>query len=159
MELTETLKEKLPSAQIETSPFGEIKVKVPAGDYLAAAKEMAGLGFAHLSSLTAVDHQDRLEIISHVYKMESRAPQVSLRADLPRENPKVATLTGVWPTAEWHEREAFDMFGIVFEGHPDLRRILLPENWPGGYPLLKDFVDQRHQRPVQTEPAEGGEVQ
>ncbi len=156
MELTGILKEKLPSAGIESSPLGEIMVRVPAGEYLASAREMAALGFAHLSSLTAVDHKDRLEIISHIYKMESRAPQVSLRADLPRENPRIASLTGVWPTADWHEREAFDMFGIVFEGHPDLRRILLPENWQGGYPLLKDFVDKRHERPVQTE---GGEVQ
>lgn len=143
MDVAGVLKEKLPAAEIEVSPLGEILIKVRAEDYRSAAQELASMGFAHLSSLTAVDHKDRLEIIAHVFKMESRSPQVSLRADLPRQEPGISSLTGVWPTANWHEREAYDMFGIIFEGHPDLRRILLPENWPGGYPLLKDFVDLR----------------
>jgi NADH:ubiquinone oxidoreductase subunit C len=59
--------------------------------------------------------------------------------DLDRENPRVASVAGLWPAAEWHERESFDMMGIVYESHPYLRRILLPEDW-AGYPLRKDYV-------------------
>ncbi len=62
-----------------------------------------------------------------------------LKVRVPRSDPRVATVSGVWPTALWHEREAYDMYGIEFEGHPDLRRLLLPEDWEG-WPLRKDYV-------------------
>ena len=62
----------------------------------------------------------------------------TLKCRLPRENPAVHTVESVWGVANWHEREAFDMFGIVFEGHSDLRRILCPDDWEG-YPLRKDY--------------------
>lgn len=63
----------------------------------------------------------------------------ALRVDVPIDNPHVPSVSRVWRTAEWHEREAYDMFGIIFDGNPDLRRILLPDDWEG-YPLRKDYV-------------------
>jgi NADH-quinone oxidoreductase subunit C len=63
-----------------------------------------------------------------------------LKVHLPREDPRVPTVEGVWGVANWHEREAYDMFGITFTGHSDLRRILLPDDWIG-YPLRKDWQD------------------
>jgi NADH:ubiquinone oxidoreductase subunit C len=63
-----------------------------------------------------------------------------LKAQLPREDPRVPTVEGVWPVANWHEREGYDMFGVTFEGHSDPRRILLPDDWEG-HPLRKDWVD------------------
>lgn len=147
------LKEAFPDATVEISKVGEIKIKTTSGEaYLAAAKKLKEMGFEHCSSVTAIDwkDRDRLELVAHVYTLRSKGPQVSIRLDLGRNEPEAPSLTSVWPTANWHEREAFDMFGIRFAGHPDLRRILLPENWQGGYPLLKDFVDKRPETPIVT---------
>jgi NADH-quinone oxidoreductase subunit C len=91
--------------------------------------------------VTAVDWGDEFEL---VYRMRSRELQVGmfLKTRVPRENPRIESVTSLWPGAEWHEREVFDLFGIVFEGHPDLRRILLPDDWEG-HPLRKDYQDDR----------------
>lgn len=78
-----------------------------------------------------------LEVVYHLHSRE-HSGEVAVAARLPRDNPRVATVTGLWSTAEWGERETYDFYGIVFEGHPDLRRILLPEDWEG-WPLRKDY--------------------
>jgi NADH-quinone oxidoreductase subunit C len=64
--------------------------------------------------------------------------KIVLKVDVPADHPRCRSVEAVWKTANWHEREAFDLYGIVFEGHPDLRRILLPDDWEG-YPLRKDY--------------------
>jgi len=95
--------------------------------------------FDMLSDLTAVDwpkREKRFDLILNLYSF-AKNERVRLKAHV-GENERVASVTSVWPVANWMEREAFDMFGIVFEGHPDLRRILLPEEWQG-YPLRKDY--------------------
>lgn len=66
---------------------------------------------------------------------------LTLHTELPREAPRVPTVSDIWPAADWHERESWDLLGIVYEGHPDLRRIMLPDDWVG-HPLRKDFVEQ-----------------
>lgn len=100
-------------------------------------RDEADLRFDYLRLLSAVDFADRFAVVYHLYSYEKDHDLV-LRVELERERPAVASLAGVWPTADWHEREAFDMMGIVFAGHPELRRILLPEDW-AGYPLRKDY--------------------
>jgi NADH-quinone oxidoreductase subunit C len=65
--------------------------------------------------------------------------KITIKVATPRENPKVESVYNVWRTSDWHEREAFDMFGIIFQNHPDLRRILMPYDWEAGYPLRKDY--------------------
>lgn len=146
------LQSALPYAEIEEGDFNEIKVRVPKEKYLEAARTLYDLGYVYCSDVTAADYpeEERIEAVARVYKMESRTKQVSLRTDLPRDNARLDSLTSVWPTAEWHEREACDMFGIDYTGHPDLRPILLPENWQGGHPLRKDFIDKRPPQPVLT---------
>ena len=69
--------------------------------------------------------------------------RIALKVRVPRDDPRVPTVSDIWRTAEWHEREAYDLLGIVFEGHPDLRRILLPEDWEG-FPLRKDYKVQAY---------------
>ncbi|MDH7600770.1 MAG: NADH-quinone oxidoreductase subunit C [Armatimonadota bacterium] len=96
------------------------------------------LAFDYLADITAIDWQDRIEVVYRLTSLASNA-KVVLRVDLDRENPKVDSLTGVWKGAEWQEREVYDLMGVKFLGHPDLRRILLPEDWEG-HPLRKDYV-------------------
>ena len=91
----------------------------------------------HLELLGGVDWKDRIEVVYIVYSMTHRH-RYSLKCRLPRQEPKIHTVESIWRVANWHEREAYDMFGIVFEGHSDLRRILCPDDWVG-YPLRKDY--------------------
>jgi len=91
----------------------------------------------HLELLGGVDYKDRIEIIYVMYSMKHHH-RYTLKCLLPREEPKVPTVESVWAVANWHEREAYDMFGILFEGHSDMRRILCPDDWEG-FPLRKDY--------------------
>jgi len=106
-------------------------------DYLRAAP---GLEFDFLSDISVVDRfplEPRFELNYHLLSIPTRQP-LRLRVRLHGSDPLVDTVSTVWPTADWHEREAFDLFGLRFAGHPDLRRILMPENWEG-HPLRKDY--------------------
>jgi len=116
--------------------------------------------FAMLSWLGGVDllpREPRFEVVYSLLSL-SRNARLHLKVQLPEENPRVPTVCGVWPTANWHEREAFDFYGIEFTGHPDLTRILLPEDWVG-WPLRKDSplgyeeVAFTHNTPGRTVPA------
>jgi NADH-quinone oxidoreductase subunit C len=91
----------------------------------------------HLELLGGVDYKDRIEVV-YVMTSLKHGHRYILKCRLPRENPTIGTVESVWAAANWHEREAYDMFGIVFEGHSDLRRILCPDDWDG-YPLRKDY--------------------
>ena len=106
-----------------------------------------------LSDLTALDwpKDEKIQVVYHLYSYTHKE-QFVLKVDLPRDNPKVATLEGVWKVANWFEREVYDLFGVIFEGHSDLRRIMLPEDWVG-YPLRKDYVEQEEYDGISTQRA------
>jgi len=95
--------------------------------------------FDFCSNVTGIDWPDRQEIESvlHLYSYTHQHMAV-IKAKLPRANPRVASVAALWPAADWHEREQYDMLGIIYVGHPNLRRILLAEDWEG-FPLRKDF--------------------
>jgi NADH-quinone oxidoreductase subunit C len=122
---------------------GETTIVVPAADLLRMAEYLAtepALLFSFLSDISAVDRfplEPRFEVNYHLLSLEKQA-RLRLKVRLPGAEPVVRSVTSVWPTANWHERESFDLFGIRFEGHPDLRRILMPDEWEG-YPLRKDY--------------------
>ncbi len=84
-----------------------------------------------------------LSVYYHCHSMEI-GHKVTLRVSTPRENPQVQSVERIWRAADWHEREAFDMFGIKFLNHHDLRRILMPDDWGERYPLRKDYVDPEY---------------
>jgi NADH-quinone oxidoreductase subunit C len=94
--------------------------------------------FDYMMCLSGIDYtKGTLGVVYHLASMTKRH-KITVKVDLPAAAPELPSVASVWPTADWHEREAFDMYGIVFKGHPDLRRILLPEDYPG-HPLRKDF--------------------
>jgi NADH-quinone oxidoreductase subunit C len=100
----------------------------------------ASLAFTYLSDVTGVDRfpiEPRFELNYHLLSL-SRRDIIRLRVRLPGDNAVVDSIVPVWPTANWHEREIFDLLGIRFEGHPNLRRLLMPDDWEG-YPLRKDY--------------------
>jgi NADH-quinone oxidoreductase subunit C len=92
----------------------------------------------HLELLGGADYKDRIEVVYVLYSMR-HYHRYMLKCRLPRETPLIPSVESIWSVANWHEREAYDMFGIVFEGHSDLRRILCPDDWEG-YPLRKDYI-------------------
>ncbi len=94
------------------------------------------LDFKFFSTITAVDFPDRFECIYHVSRHDGI--MILLKARIPKNDPKIKSVTSIWPGADWHEREAYDLMGIIFEGHPNLKRIFLPEDFKG-HPLRKDF--------------------
>jgi NADH-quinone oxidoreductase subunit C len=102
-------------------------------------KSEEGGGYALLTDETAVDYpkrEKRFEIVYHLYSFR-RNDRLRLKV-LAGGDEKVPSVAGIWPTANWLEREVYDMFGIQYEGHPDLKRILLPDGW-AGHPLRKDY--------------------
>ncbi len=108
--------------------------------------------FDMLSSLTAIDNGVEAGTIDLVYNLYSIPfnHHVALKVVIPREQPEADSVQDVWKTANWHEREAWDMFGVRFAGHPDLRRILLPADWEG-YPLRKDYKQQEYYRNIKVD--------
>lgn len=104
--------------------------------------------FDFLRMIAGVDYQEEMELVYHLFSYEHRH-EFKLKVRVPRQNPTVPTLEEVWPAANWHEREAYDLFGFQFEGHSDLRRLLLPEDWEG-YPLRKDYKEKDHYHGVST---------
>lgn len=142
----EELREHLCSVYPDLCPlfsveFGDGTLTVPADRLFSAAQDMRDLGFDLLGMLTAVDRGETFELIYRVRSREMSAA-IFLKTEVPRDEPRIPSLVPLWPAADWQEREVYDMFGIVFEGHPDLRRILLPDDWEG-YPLRKDYADER----------------
>jgi NADH-quinone oxidoreductase subunit C len=121
--------------------FGDAVIAIEADKLKETALELREIGFDRLGMLTAVDYTDRFML---VYRLQSRSLSSALfiKTEISRQYPAVESLCEVWPAANWQEREVFDLFGIAFMGHPDLRRILLPEDFDG-FPLRKDYDDRR----------------
>ena len=108
-------------------------------DALVRLRDQPDLSFGFLSSITATDHPGREPRFWVVYELRSveHVHRLRLKVGLPDDDPLVPSVTPLFPTSNWHEREVWDLFGIVFDGHPDLDRILLPDDWEG-HPLRKD---------------------
>ena len=115
-------------------------IKVSSNHILEVAKFLRDdddMQFDFLSCLSGVDLKGKLAVVYQLFSMVKRH-KITIRVEVQTENPSVPSVESIWKTANWHEREAFDLFGITFAGHPDLRRILLPYDWDG-HPLRKDY--------------------
>jgi NADH-quinone oxidoreductase subunit C len=99
------------------------------------------LHFDYLESLCGTDYPDdeQIRVVYHVYSYKLRH-RIVLKCLLEREDPAVPTVSSVWPAANWQERECFDLLGVLFDGHPDLRRLLMPDDWEG-HPMRKDYEE------------------
>ena len=108
------------------------------------------LRFDALSNETGVDYKAKnlIEVVYHLYSYVHRH-SIVLKADVPRDNPVMPSVEGVWKTANWLERELYDLIGVTFEGHSDLRRLLMPEDWIG-HPQRKDFVEPEEYHGIST---------
>jgi NADH-quinone oxidoreductase subunit C len=140
----ERLKTKFANAIIDAIEFrGELTIVIPKERVVEVCqflKEEDGLRFDLLADLCGIDmntKSKRFGVIYNLYSLSSNH-RIRIKTFTEEENPKVPTVTGVWGTANWHERETFDMFGIIFEGHPDLRRMYMPDEFEY-HPLRKDF--------------------
>ena len=142
-EITEKIKATFGASIVDAKTEGvpDPWIKLAPAKMLEAATLLHdddALNFDFLSCLSGVDYtKGKLGVVYHLYSMTHRH-KIVLKVELDVAAPDVPSVSSIWPTADWHEREAFDMFGIVFTGHPDLRRILLPDDWEG-YPLRKDY--------------------
>jgi NADH-quinone oxidoreductase subunit C len=118
----------------------ELTLTVAAEEIRAAAEAVKNVGYNFFEDLTAVDwfpSSPRFQLSYHILS-HSLKERIRLRVMLQEESPAVETITAVWPSANYYEREVFDLFGVRFDEHPNLRRIMMPDDWEG-YPLRKDY--------------------
>jgi len=104
----------------------------------AVCKSDPDLDFKSLMSLSGVDDGDNIKVVYHLHSLRHRH-KIVLKVTVPKTEAVTFSVTGVWRGADWFERECYDLFGVRFEGHPDLRRIMLPDDWEG-WPLRKEYV-------------------
>jgi NADH-quinone oxidoreductase subunit C len=141
----EKLRERFPGVAFERQTAEAMRdptLLVPAEDLVPVCtflRDDPECAFAMLAWISGVDRLPRVPRFEVVYNLLSLThnARFTLKVRVPEEQPKVPTVVGVWPTANWHERETYDFYGVTFTGHPDLTRILLPEDWVG-WPLRKD---------------------
>ena len=139
----ERLRAALPEAIQKSAEYrGDLNIYVAPDALVDVARFLRDdelLSYKFLDNLCGVDYlgrDPRFEVVYHLLSFKNRH-RICLKVGLPERQPAVPTLTNLWATANWQERETFDLFGIIFTGHPGLQRILLPDDWEG-YPLRKD---------------------
>jgi NADH-quinone oxidoreductase subunit C len=142
-EISDRLKEKFGDNIIElvTEPPSDPYIIIKPDNLVELAlflRDDEEMLFDYLNNLSGIDYVDNLCVVYHLYSIKLKHRLV-LKIKLDKENAVVPSVERVWKTANWHEREAWDMFGIKFEGHPNLIRILSPYDWEG-HPLRKDYV-------------------
>jgi NADH-quinone oxidoreductase subunit C len=154
------LSSMLPHAALEPGRSSDqTTIRVPAErllDVCRVLRDQPELGFMFLADITAVDWWPKDPRYEVVYVLASARERLRLKVALPGQSAHLPTLQTVWPGACWLEREVWDMFGIVFDGHGDLRRLLMPEDWEG-HPLRKDFPVQIRLKPRAAEPLQVSE--
>ncbi|MEJ2182293.1 MAG: NADH-quinone oxidoreductase subunit C [Nitrospirota bacterium] len=145
LQLADKLRAQFPEDVLEVTEFrGQASVILKKDRIVEVCRWLRDepeLSLDHLRDITAVDwlgrKLPRFEVVYHLYSLKHRH-MIRLKAQVSEEDCSIDTVTPLWSGAGWHERECYDLFGVVFTGHGDLRRILLPEDWEG-HPLRKDY--------------------
>jgi NADH-quinone oxidoreductase subunit C len=163
--LIASLQQGVPDARFEpaASTDAQTTIYVSRDDLPAVARVLRGgpdFRFDFLAELTAVDfwpREPRFELVYVLVSIERRA-RLRLKVRVRGDGARIGTVSDVWPAANWLEREVWDLFGVVFDGHPDPRRLLMPEDWEG-YPLRKDYPVQITMAARTTEPLQVTEAE
>ncbi len=148
LQIAKMIEEKFAEQVLSTMTYaGQVAVSLKKDqikDICLFLRDEPSLKMDHLADLTAVDYSrypgdngPRFEVVYNLISTVYRH-RIRLKIRVPEEDPRVDTVSSVWHTADWHERETYDLMGIKFDGHPDLRRILLTEDWEG-HPLRKEY--------------------
>ncbi len=157
IQIAKLLQDKFASAIVESlADDKHPRIHIAAKDWRAIAEFLRNepkLDFDYMKCLTGIDYVADNELaVSYDFYSIGQKHDFAVKVYVDRDTPNIPSVMDLWPAADWHEREAFDMYGIIFDGHTDLRRILLPEDWDG-YPLRKDYTFPRdfHGIPGTTE--------
>lgn len=148
LQIAKMIEENFPDQVLGTMTYaGQVGVSLKKDmirDICRYLRDEPLLRMDHLADLTAVDFSTypgdsgpRFEVVYNMISITFRH-RIRLKVRVPEEDPRIDSVSSIWQTANWHERETYDLMGIKFDGHPDLRRILLPEDWEG-YPLRKEY--------------------
>ncbi|MBI4689679.1 MAG: NADH-quinone oxidoreductase subunit C [Nitrospirae bacterium] len=145
LQIAEKIKERFPEEVLDVKEFrGQVSATLKKDRILEICRYLHDepeLYFDYLIDVCGVDclgkKEKRFEVVYHLYSIKHRHA-IRLKAEVEEKDASIDSVMPVWVGVNWHERECFDMYGIIFKGHPDLRRILLPEDWEG-YPLRKDY--------------------
>jgi NADH-quinone oxidoreductase subunit C len=155
-QVAEKLNARLPDfvKSVETAHAGDPFIVVDPSRIVEASwilRDDPDLAFEWMMCLSGVDYPpDSIAVVYHLHS-QTHGHKLVMKVMLDRKDPHVASVETIWRMADWHERECYDMFGVVFDNHPDLRRILLPFDWEG-YPLRKDYVAPDTYRGITNKP-------
>ena len=141
-EIKTKITELLPSATYEEGAEW-LTINIESKDWLPFAQQLRtdeSLFFNYLFCLTCIDWKTHLTVVYHLSSTQHRQ-SIVVKAKLDRATPEIETVSHIWKTAEFHEREVYEMFGVNFLNHPDLRLLILPDGWEGKNPMRKDFED------------------
>jgi NADH:ubiquinone oxidoreductase subunit C len=144
--LNEELKAKITEGQAAATfeEGGEwLNINIEPKDWLSLAQQLRNdnsLYFDYLFCLTCIDWKTHLMMVYHLSSTRHRH-NIVIKSKLDRNNPEIETVSHIWRTADFHEREVYEMFGVNFLNHPDLRLLILPDGWEGKNPMRKDFED------------------
>jgi NADH-quinone oxidoreductase subunit C/D len=138
-EVFDALTAKLPQFELQYLEGKDPAILVKPEHLLAVALYLRDEGsYDYCASITGVDYEDRFEVVYHLCSMKEQGPPVVIKVHAPKEDPEVPSVVALWSGADWQEREVWDLMGVSFSGHPDLRRILMWEGFEG-HPLRKDY--------------------
>ena len=163
-EIVEALRGQVPDGAVEVAPSSDGMPAVYIArehvvDVCLALRDRPDMGFKFCADMTAADYlprEPRFEVVMHVAALGipgfgDTPKRLRIKVRVPGGDPRMPTMSSVWPGMNWAEREVWDLFGITFDGHPDLRRILMPDDWEG-YPARKDYPVQIKMTPKVYEP-------
>ena len=156
MRVAQALDAALPGAIIGGKfDRNELTLEIDPARMVEVCQSLKAARFNRLTAVTCVDWypmEPRFEVVYHLHAAlpEARDERLRLKCRAGGESPEVDSVTGVWKSADWYEREVFDMFGVGFRNHPNLTRILMPDDWEG-HPLRKDFPIHGHKYSYQNE--------